>query len=103
MVLVLFLDLMAVSKFTRWNTLDVGFSTSGSHASLLHDLIPPCLHVLSRPRLGSTDSTAETPTRLLLLRNQQEPGLLKQQPPLGFRPRVSRASKSLLKVVLRAA
>lgn len=64
MVLEVFLDLMALRRFMGGNMLDVGLSGSASHAGLLHDLISRCLDVVSRPRLGSTDSTVDTPTRL---------------------------------------
>lgn len=64
MVPEVFLGLMALSRFMGGNMLDAGLPGSASHAGLLHDLIPPCLHVVSKPRLGSTDSTAEMPTRL---------------------------------------
>lgn len=61
MVLEVFLDLMALRRFMGGNILDVGLSGSASQAVLLHNLIPLCLGVVC---LGSTDSTADMPTRL---------------------------------------
>lgn len=59
-----FLGLMALRRFIGGNVFEAGLSGSASHAGLLHDLIPLCLYVVSRPRLGSLESTVEMPTRL---------------------------------------
>jgi len=63
-LLEVFLDLMALRRFMGGNMLDTGLSGSASHAGLLHDLISLCLDVVSRTRLGSSDSTVDMPTRL---------------------------------------